>query len=298
MNVNEGLYSIGEASKLTHLSQQTIRYYDEMGLVVPERRDPFNNYRYYAEQQIIQLMIICRLREAKCSLKDIRNIINNKHLESIYKVLCKRNLEMEQEIKEIQRVIDSNNSLISRVNQAISLTDEKTDAYDKKYMVEEIPTMSLFCKRKKHRNYNFFRTSLDHWSALNHECKALHLKIIGAPMAIFHTELLGQFIMRDCDFTLAIQVEPDENCSMIETFGGFLAATAIHKGSYASMAETYIHLLQWINQNGYEAHEPAFEEFIISPVECIEPEMAIIKVMIPVAKVSRKTGVKVKNQWI
>lgn len=293
MDTDEKMYSIGEVAALTNLSQQTLRYYDAIKLMVPECRDECSGYRYYTEQQVILLMIVRRLRDIKCKIEDIRPVINEKHMEEIYNLLCKRNLELEDEIVSIRKKINTNNELIDRIARAIMLKNSETAVkYDveKDMRIEELPVVSLFCERRNHIDYNFQKTSLDHWSALYSGYEKLKLNIVGPPIVTFHTELLGQFIMRDCEFTLALQVDPRENCKKIKKGGGITAATAIHKGSYATMVETYIQLLQWINENGYEAHAPASEEFIISPIECLEPEMLITKIIIPVAKPAKKEG--------
>ncbi|MCI8512345.1 MAG: hypothetical protein HFE83_10200 [Lachnospiraceae bacterium] len=132
--------------------------------------------------------------------------------------------------------------------------------------LEEFSSVSLFCERKKHPNYNIYFTSLEHWASLYRKCERLRPKVSGPPFAIFHTELLGQFIMRDCEFTFALSVEQQEGCDKISRHRGFLVATAIHKGSYLSIINTYIRLLQWINTTGYEAQPPTYEQFIISPL--------------------------------
>ena len=43
------MLKIGEFSKLSRISIRMLRYYDEMGLLVPETIDPFTGYRYYSE---------------------------------------------------------------------------------------------------------------------------------------------------------------------------------------------------------------------------------------------------------
>ena len=40
------LYSIGQVSKLCNISQKTLRYYDKIGLIKPDKVDDSNNYRY------------------------------------------------------------------------------------------------------------------------------------------------------------------------------------------------------------------------------------------------------------
>ena len=46
------MLKIGEFSKLSRISIRMLRYYDEMGLLVPETIDPFTGYRYYSEAQL------------------------------------------------------------------------------------------------------------------------------------------------------------------------------------------------------------------------------------------------------
>ncbi len=41
------MLSIGEFSKISHLTMKTLRYYDEIGLLKPAFIDPKNGYRYY-----------------------------------------------------------------------------------------------------------------------------------------------------------------------------------------------------------------------------------------------------------
>jgi len=49
-------YSIGKVSALCSVPIKTLRYYDSLSLVIPEIRDPQNNYRYYSDEQVIRLL--------------------------------------------------------------------------------------------------------------------------------------------------------------------------------------------------------------------------------------------------
>ena len=46
-------YSIGEIAEICNIPIRTLRYYDEIGLLVPEKRDIESSYRYYARQSDI-----------------------------------------------------------------------------------------------------------------------------------------------------------------------------------------------------------------------------------------------------
>ena len=52
------MYSIGKISKIVDVSVDTLRYYDEIGLLKPFHINKYTNYRYYSEQQINILFFI------------------------------------------------------------------------------------------------------------------------------------------------------------------------------------------------------------------------------------------------
>lgn len=67
--------TIGEFSRLTHLSIRTLRRYHEAGLLEPAHVDPSSGYRYYDPGQIPAAQVISRLRELDVPLADVRRIL-------------------------------------------------------------------------------------------------------------------------------------------------------------------------------------------------------------------------------
>ncbi|MGN7478856.1 MerR family transcriptional regulator [Solibacillus silvestris] len=70
--MEEKHYSIGELAKLTNISVQTLRYYDQIGLFKPSYVDPKTNYRYYKDAQLYYLDIIKSLKYIGVSLEEIK----------------------------------------------------------------------------------------------------------------------------------------------------------------------------------------------------------------------------------
>lgn len=64
---------IGELSRRSGISQRMIRYYEERGLLSPERSD--SNYRNYVQDDVCRLRRIQILQEAGLTLKVIRNLM-------------------------------------------------------------------------------------------------------------------------------------------------------------------------------------------------------------------------------
>lgn len=68
------LIPIGTFSSVTHLTQKTLRFYAEQGILNPAWVDPENGYRYYRTDQITQARRIQMLREIGMSLAEVETV--------------------------------------------------------------------------------------------------------------------------------------------------------------------------------------------------------------------------------
>ena len=67
--------TIGEFSRITHLSIRALRRYHEQDLLVPAEVDPATGYRYYAPAQVRPALTIRRLRELDLPLAELRRFL-------------------------------------------------------------------------------------------------------------------------------------------------------------------------------------------------------------------------------
>jgi MerR family transcriptional regulator, repressor of the yfmOP operon len=71
---DERRFRIGDLAKLTQTTPRTIRYYEEIGLLAPESREP-GAHRTYGEEDLERLKELLRLRELLgVSLDELREI--------------------------------------------------------------------------------------------------------------------------------------------------------------------------------------------------------------------------------
>ena len=63
-------YSIGEFSRLTGLGIHTLRYYEQEGLIAPERNS--GNRRRYSDRDIAWISFIKRLKDTGMPIKEIK----------------------------------------------------------------------------------------------------------------------------------------------------------------------------------------------------------------------------------
>ena len=115
--VTEGTFAIGEISRLVGLSQRTIRYYEEIGLLHSVRRIE-NGKRVYTDHDVRRLKFINRLKVLGLSLAEMVE------LEKIYRKQ-RNNREILPKLLEI---LDERAAQIDeRVSQLVSLKKEIRD---------------------------------------------------------------------------------------------------------------------------------------------------------------------------
>lgn len=67
---------IGQLSKLTGFSRDTIRYYEKIGLIVlPRKARRENNYKDYPEEVLQQLQAIRKYKDLGFTLEEIRELL-------------------------------------------------------------------------------------------------------------------------------------------------------------------------------------------------------------------------------
>lgn len=92
------LLTVGQMAGLNHVSEQTLRLYDKMGLLSPSRRGE-NGYRYYDIKQSAVLDIIHTMKSLGISLKEIKQQLEQKDLCRIEEALREKQRQTEEEIR-------------------------------------------------------------------------------------------------------------------------------------------------------------------------------------------------------
>ena len=92
------MLSIGEFSNICQVSTKTLRYYAEIGLILPDEINPENGYRYYSIEQLKRMLFINRLKSYNFSLEEIRAILDAKKPqdEKLYVELIRKKRELKK----------------------------------------------------------------------------------------------------------------------------------------------------------------------------------------------------------
>lgn len=108
--------NIGEAARQSGLPTKTIRYYEDINLIRPARRN--NGYRDYSNQDLHKLKFLQRARGLGFSVKECRQLISLyedcKRASADVKALAKHHLEeIDHKIAELHSLRDALSELVN-----------------------------------------------------------------------------------------------------------------------------------------------------------------------------------------
>jgi DNA-binding transcriptional MerR regulator len=97
------MLSIGDFARLGQVSPRTLRHYDELGILRPDRVDPDTGYRFYRVAQLERLHRVVALRDLGFSLEQIGELLeDDPPLEQFLAMLRARQTEIEQSVSKEQ----------------------------------------------------------------------------------------------------------------------------------------------------------------------------------------------------
>ena len=115
--------SVKGFSELSGIETTTLRYWDEIGLFSPAKRDPENNYRYYSPQQVIAINFITVLSSLNIPLKVIGRISENRSPETILRLMEQQETVLDAELNRLHEAYSTIHTLRDTIQQGLNATD-------------------------------------------------------------------------------------------------------------------------------------------------------------------------------
>ena len=101
------LLSIGEFSRMTHVSVKALRHYHDLGLLSPVRIDPSSGYRFYATGQAPTAQLIRRFRDLGMPLERIGVVLAASDPVVREEVIGEHLRGMERQLEQTQSAVAS-----------------------------------------------------------------------------------------------------------------------------------------------------------------------------------------------
>jgi DNA-binding transcriptional MerR regulator len=105
--------TIGEFSRMTHLSIKALRHYHDVGVLEPAAIDPFTGYRSYDARQVASAQVIRRLRDLGMSLDSIRTVVGASDVETRNREIAAHLERMELQLEQTQTAVAGLRALLA-----------------------------------------------------------------------------------------------------------------------------------------------------------------------------------------
>lgn len=112
-------FKIGEISKLYGIGVDSIRYYEEIGLIKPERSE--SGYRHYSIHDIWRLNVIRDLRSIGFTMEQIKEYLDNHNTASSLKLLEEEQMAIHKQLLRLQQLQKNVEHRLHTIRSALAL---------------------------------------------------------------------------------------------------------------------------------------------------------------------------------
>lgn len=130
MKPDEELISISDFSRLSGIKRKNLIFYDECGLLPPDRVGS-NGYRYYTAAQLRTVHIILAFREMGFSLKDIKDILQNRYPDRILALFADQEKNLAAEIARLQDSLHMMRAYQTMLNAARRVDEDRIELVER-----------------------------------------------------------------------------------------------------------------------------------------------------------------------
>ncbi len=242
---------IGDFSRIARVSVQTLRYYDDLGLLKPVDVDRFTGYRYYTFDQLPRLHRILALKDLGLSLEEIARLLQDEP--SVEQLMGMLRLK-ETELKER---VDEELFRLERVRARLRHIEQEKTMPSYEVVLKKLEPQIVAGVRGMIPAYPEQRPL---WEELGKFLSAKKISTNGPCLTLYYSE------------------EPDIDAEVCEAVarehpGGEKvkfhtlpeveqAACVAHHGPFTTIGDAYGFLTKWMESNGYECIGPVREVYL------------------------------------
>lgn len=267
------MYSIGEVSKLCNISTKALRFYDKIGVIVPDQVGE-NGYRYYSPDTILRIPIVKYYKQMGFRLEEMQGLVKG----GDYYVVGDSFQSKISELGEQERAI--HNSYVSVKDWYELIQEAKAVLYNG---IQEVGMRYIGEEHYCYMDQDFEYRYMD--------------SIINIPWVNYldsvKNEITGPVILefpswkkkmdRSCRKVRIMQkpIHPCRCGTNEINFGGFMAATIYHVGSHDRIEESYRKLADWARARGVSCGPNVYERYVVDYWTTANQDAFVTEIILP-----------------
>ncbi len=268
------MFKISEFSRLSRIPLQTLRYYDQLGILKPAMTDESTGYRYYYAEQLLEINRIVIFKELGFTLQQIAQLLH----EDISTEQIRGMLRLKE--SEIERHLDMERSRLVRVKERMQLLEREGKVNKKQEVVLKSVEAMHMITYASHGTVEDIPSLFNMFDGL-HDGRAKSLlygpqtllwNVSGSKEHVFEFE--AGYAVKSNTITLPEHLQyrflPSETM-----------ATLLFRSDSVYSESACLDLAEWIEQHGYlvRSDQPGRETYV--PLSG-EPGVCLIEIQLPI----------------
>jgi DNA-binding transcriptional MerR regulator len=254
------MLTIGDFSRMTHLSVKALRHYHDLGVLEPAAVDPFTGYRSYDTAQVGSAQVIRRLRDLGMPLDSIAAVLAAPDLEARNREIAVHLTRMERQLEQTRASVAALRALLTgpAVRPAIEL---RTIAAVTALAVRAVVDAA----------------DLNEWGSAAFDALAAALAATGLTAAgpyggLFHGDF---FELERSEVTAFVPVAAAVGAAGLDPAGSVQlveipaveAAVAVHEGAFSEIDRTYAAVGEVVAERAIGTGGPIREYYLVSSAD-------------------------------
>ena len=267
----DNYFSIGELSKYQNISNQTLIYYDKIGLFCPAYVDPDNGYRYYSTNQIDKLDTILIMKKIGFSLKEIREYMKDYTIDSSLVILRRQLSVIRRQIHELRLIENRLSHRCAQMEQARGYMEKESSV-----IVETVPGQYILLE-KVEAPYSMREISIATKRCFAGAFKN-HLPVFFECGVIVPLERITAGHCTQASHAF-LPIEKTDKSPHIRRLPEGLWASIYHIGDYMSIGSSYKKILDYCQSHGLEILSDSYEFCVNDYITTDDENEYITKIM-------------------
>ena len=272
MDKEETYYSIGEVSKICNITKKTLRYYDEIGLVSPDKICE-NHYRYYSRENMLLVPIIRYYKQMGFKLEEMRWLLSGGSYQALEESFAEKIAALKQQEQEIHHQYVSIKEwydLLQEGEQVIA-----GDVREVAVKFTEGQTCLTMPMQFQHQ-YMEMLLNIDFANFV----KTLGNKTKG-PMILYFPSLEKRLQQQAQQIYIVHQTILPCPAEHQTQFGGCMMLSCYHIGPHETLGETYQKMLDWAERHQYPYQNACYERCVTDYWSTRDNRQFVTELLIP-----------------
>jgi DNA-binding transcriptional MerR regulator/effector-binding domain-containing protein len=257
------MLTIGDFSRMTHLSVKALRHYHDMGVLEPAAVDPFTGYRSYDTGQVGSAQVIRRLRDLGMPLDSIAAVLAAPDLEARNREITAHLARMERQLAHTQASVAALRALLTGPTERPAIE------------LRAIPAVTALAVRQVVDAADLTEWGSGAFSALSAALSAVGLTAAGPYGALYPGDF---FELERSEVTVFVPVtradaspgsadlDPAGRVRLVE-IPAVEAAIAVHPGAFSEIDRTYAALGEVVAERAIGVDGPIREYYLVSSAD-------------------------------